>query len=384
MRDPKALVEDSFDATEVGRSGLAVVSLGLALRAYVSTARALGRAAFEIVETCVDAQQQQERDFSLGRRYQDASFETIIHLQHFAELVVGEALRSRHKLLAEHTTDKHVLLDKLLRGEPIEHDEDNRLHSIDASNALERASVLLKEKRLPPEYAFIETHRGFLSQLTKLRNRMWHRGVAVLRYDALDELVCGHAIPFIDAATQLPPYATLRHVWALRQLHCEIDVFAELRATIERSPSTRRRMKVAFLKELARAAYASPVTPPPSVPLRKTGVAKLFGKVIERPRRDAEAIATARSRNEPVHEILSCFVCGSKSFLVESTMDDFIRDDGKHVGHERTWAASCTCCSFAIDDRFGNPSDHGWTKLPQLFKTLWSGAVASLDELEDG
>jgi hypothetical protein len=220
------IANDAFSLDEFeGVRDYTLASLEIGLRAYVSTPRSIhGDLHLTEPATDSDAETQREKqsdlDYNMFALYREAAFETIVHLQHFAELAVKDALRQDHELLVVLADNHHEQLHDLLHG--AQPTEIENLQAIEFSTALARACALIKAGKLDAKYAFIVRHRPFLEKLSKLRNRLWHRGTLVLRYRALDELVGRFALPFVNAAAALAPYSKYSS-WQPKPLHCGLE-----------------------------------------------------------------------------------------------------------------------------------------------------------------
>ena len=353
------VTKDGFRASDLGadriQPDLAFSSARLALRAYCATSSAI-HGSMHLVEPGSSADDQQTKDFNLGTRYKDAAFETIIHFQHFAELVIKDALRADHELLVCLAGEEHVLLHKLLHGEALPTADEAKLHAIEASSALRRVCALRAAGRLDPTYDFIVAHRTFLEALNGLRNRLWHRGTFTLRFAALDELVGKHALPFLRAVAAHPAYLARAGLVRHQALACGLDPFEEIFLELQRDPWSVS--KVAFLKELARAAYENPLVE-----------ATFFEDDNERLRKRAEAVAT-QFPDHCAEEVRTCPVCGMSAFVVYSS-SDFVEDDQGNEGSiDWTWLAKCEGCTLELRETYGNPSEHGFASIPDLWRQL--------------
>lgn len=349
VRSLDQIVADGFRLPDLeARQDHALSSLGLAIRAYVSTPHAIHGKLF-LTEPGADEEEQRIRDYNLFTRYSDAAFETIVHLQHFAELVVKEALRQDHELLVVLAENHHAQLHDLLHGKPVNAADAEKLNAIEASVALSRACKLLEAGKLDPKYGFVKAHRPFLEKLNGLRNRLWHRGTLVLRYAALDELVGRFALPFVRAATSVEPYAKYAGVWRPKALHCKLDALAEIER--ELSGSSWSVPKVAFLKEMARAAHENPLTD-----------STFFADDNRRKRRMVEETVAKIGVSEvsAIDRTTVCPVCGMTALIVYEDGDD---NGGEGPFVRYTWMAKCEGCTLELRASYGNASKYGWTDM---------------------
>lgn len=355
MRHLNAISEDYFRDDE---HELALTSLALALRAYTSTPQAIyGR--LDDVEPGANDAEQRRRDSLKGAPYRQAAFETIIHLQHFAELILKQVLRDEHELLVVNADKDPSLLHRLLRGDPVPAAEEGRLKTIEGSDALIRVCALLDDGRLDAvRYGFLRDARPFLEKLNGLRNRLWHRGAIVLRYKALDELVAGHALPLISHVVALARYTGQETLWRYRPLACGVDPFDLIR--VEMTQPNWSVKKIAFLKELARAGYRNPL-----------GDDGWDVHENENRRGRAEMLAERPVELASVDEVRDCPVCGVRSLAIFKETEPVEDEHGDVVRIEAwTYAALCECCSLNLSASYGNPSEHGLNMIPDLWADL--------------
>lgn len=350
MRPLNQIVGDFYRTTDRDlRYDAVIASARIALRAYVSTTFAIhGR--LHLVEPANTQDEQLDRDSNQPAAYREAAMEALVHFQHFAELVVKDALRGEHELLVTLTTNEHDLLYRLLHGEQVDPLEAERTNTIDASVALERLCALRTANRLP-DWEFVRERRQFLSDLNKLRNRIWHRGRLVLRYRGLDELFGGYALPFLRLAMGHPSHQRHAELWKHPALHCGLDPFALIEQELTAVPAWSV-TKVAFLKELARASYESPLTPH----------AWFEG---ENEARRERAVLTAQTPVEHgACDVRVCPVCGTNALVVYGMDGDV---DGE-PGPWYTYLARCELCTLELRSDYGNPSDHGFGSIPDLWE----------------
>jgi hypothetical protein len=329
------------------RSTLALVSLRIALEAWFSTYRALGP---KIHMFDSDYKLDQGTyDFNHGSAYFEAYSETIVHLQHFAELVCKDFLRFEHPLLATVAGRDAVLLHKLLKGDAIAEEEMATQRSLEFSDALYSLVDLLKAKRLNrKDIDFVLSHAKTLELLNTLRNRTWHRGTWTLRYPTLDLLVGRHVLPFVLAVTSLPEYASLQRVWTPKPLDAPIDLFAEITRTFA-APKHWSLHKVAYLKELGRAAYANP--------LENSSWHKHDD---ERARRRATALV------QEDYSVETCPACGVNSL---SLLYDTDVDEASGAARTYVFRVECECCTFRVGHELTNASIVGLS-LPDYWREL--------------
>src|SRR5690554_2598779 len=168
---------------------MAFLSLTMALKAYFATYKSMS---FRFSHLKKSSPDYEDRDY-YSANYIENACEAIFHLQHFLELFIKEILEREHVLLAIDVKKKHTLLYDLVNGK--EYDESNLENErhIEFSEALQRIISLINENRIDREkYGFIVEANTWLKSVNTLRNRIAHRGVFILRYQALDFLFGNH------------------------------------------------------------------------------------------------------------------------------------------------------------------------------------------------
>ena len=332
LRKLDNLVQDTYSLHEASRNltGFAVLSLRVAVEALCSTYHAM-RGRLHVLKQTDEVEC---RDDLHGTRYHEAFAECVIHFQHFAELVIKDFLRAEHPLLADDTSKHHVLFHKLLKGEPPTRDEDRKIQSVEFSEASDRLYQLIEAKRIDPRIHFLAEHRTTLSKLTTLRNRLLHRGTVVMRYQAADEFFGGYVLPFVLRVVELDEYKKLGGFWRPKPLDCEIDLLAEIAACCTGNYDLK---KVAYLKELGRAAFANPIAPDP------------FYELLEPPfRRDTEKlVADYKEHGSEVHR---CPVCGIEAEIVSYDSEEDIDEKGNpFIRSTFPYSVRCLNCTFEVE-----------------------------------
>ncbi|NRD51621.1 hypothetical protein [Corallococcus exiguus] len=346
-RSLDSIVKDGFSLTD--RKGkltdLSLISLRTGLRSYFATYSSMMNFLhlFEPNSTApLD-----KADFAHALEYIENSTEAILHLQHFAELVCKDLLRDEHPILASDAANDSVILAKMLSNDALTDDEIDGLKSLEFSSALERLLKLHDSGQLKKNSAiFIKNNQAALKTLNQLRNRLLHRGRYILRYDALDEFIGGHVLSFIKEALKLPRYKDLKFIWKYPQLTCGIDPLDEIEAEL-RSPTYDLR-KVALLKELGRAAYASPL------------YENLFGQ-FENMTLSQRAEASASTDEIDAYAVRDCPVCGVKALIMYASteVDGEPEDETATLIYRHTYEVYCTCCTFSTNSYLNNPKDYG-------------------------
>jgi len=265
--------------------------------------------------------------------------------------VCKEFLRKDHPLLAVDASSRPVILHKLLKGEQVDPEDHEGLKSIEFADAFDRLCRLINNGRIGGgRLDFIVQAKDVLQNVNVLRNRLWHRGVFILRYPALDELIGNFVLPFVETIISLQEYTGLERFWKYRNLHCGIDPFEEIIRHFRRSEYDIG--KVAFLKELGRAAYENPIINDPNL--------EFFNRQY---RQRAERAASAELGEPNISDVCRCPVCGVDSLIVYDDVETEGEDPltGTYIRAFRyTWQVKCVCCTFEINHHLKNPREYGF------------------------
>lgn len=196
-----------------------------------------------------------ERYIKYEKEYIEVYIETIVHFQHFFELIIKDILEKENILLSVRVTNEPVILHKLINNEPINQKEYEKIYSIEFSDALKSICKLLDAGRINKnKYSFIKDHKSTLEYINTLRNRIWHKGKFILTYRALDELVCRYILPIVKEVVSLEEYGNHEVVWSPKELvGININIIDEM--ILEMNKKSYDLSKLSFLKEAGRACY---------------------------------------------------------------------------------------------------------------------------------
>jgi len=290
-----------------------------------------------------------------SKKYEEQCMETIIHFQHFFELTLKSFLRDDHPLLADEAINKPVILYKLLYGQTLSPDEEQGIKSISFSETTERLFQLIDSGQLKnhQKLKFLKKYKKTFEKLNILRNRIWHRGTLVLMYPSLDVFVGGYLLPIVIRIARLENYKTRGLTWKYKKLDCRVDPISKIVSECKKNEPDLK--KIAFLKEMGRAAYQNPLEPVSSP--NYTWAKYANNKHINR----AQSIAKLISKDNDV-KVKKCPVCGVQAFLVFYEIEDgvSIPEDGSFENAYRyTSMAKCECCTFEVESSLQNPKKYG-------------------------
>lgn len=338
--------------------GLAFVSLGTALKAYFSTYQAFK---FNLNESNI-----KEEDYE--NAYCEACIETIVHFQHFSELICKKILKDKNGWEAlykfkKNDSNANAIKHKFNNGGELTLEEQESLYSIGASDVIKELKCLNKDFDCN-----FSTHKETCEKLNHLRNSILHKGIFVLRYEALDAFIGKYALPFVTDIINSPDFSSNTYPWKYKALYCSIDPIDEI---IKESNSPSPDIgKLAFLKELGRAAYENPLIR--CYKQENTSASSLVTTVFEsisnpfkifddKKRERAEKIANIL--NKKGYQIENCPVCGVKSLVIyqDKEMDE----------KTYTYMVKCECCTFELH-KWGvkNANDYGFDSITDYWKEI--------------
>ncbi|WP_421329645.1 hypothetical protein [Aeromonas veronii] len=358
------IIKDGFSIEVIKDEdlGIAFSSLKIALKSYFSTYQCF-KINLNIVSQ--DNTDQDVVDYHHNNRYCELCTETLIHFQHFFELACKKILKDEHPLLSDVALTKPVVLHKLLNNQELSGEETNSLRSIEFSEAILRLDELIKHNQMSncANLQFIRDKKETLIQINALRNRVWHRGVYVLRYQSLDKFICGYVLPLLNDFLQLNEFKGNDCLWKYKALDCKLDPITELVAAY--SSKTFDIKKVAFIKELGRAAYSNPLWNR-SASTKKTidGFSKFFDrKHIDRAMRISKAEAS-----QDFASVLSCPVCGVKSLVLYTETDvEYGNEEEEYSGYAYTDRVVCECCQLTLYSGFDNAIKYGFSNIDDFW-----------------
>ncbi|MCU4158255.1 hypothetical protein J1N10_19940 [Carboxylicivirga sp. A043] len=316
---------------------MAFLSLSMALKAYFETYKSMSFRFSHLKDTSVSPE---DRDYYSASYIENAS-EAIFHLQHFLELFIKELLEKEHKLLAIDVKKKHTLLFDLIKGNTYDESLLENERHIEFSEALERIVLLIKENRIDREkYEFIVDSNTWLKSLNTLRNRIAHRGVFILRYQALDYLFGKHVFPFLKQLLTLEGNENRFSDLKLKSPNGEVLIIDEIIKHFE--SEAYNISKIALLKELGRACFENP-----------TKYQFITGDTHER--RRAELIAEEISKLEDIGEVLVCPVCQTKSLVkYHDYVETYDSNTNEYAGDVQiVYNVTCYCCSLELFSNLG-------------------------------
>lgn len=364
MTELDNIINDGFMLSETRKDDeldVAFTSLKIALISYFSTYQ---DCTHQITSLANGYDNKSDEDSSYYNAYYRSCIETIIHFQHFFELSCKKILKEEHPLLADISSTNAVILSKLLKGKKLQSEDENSLRSIEFSEAIKRLIDLIKGKEITDhdKLEFIVKNKMTLEGVNKLRNRIWHRGLFILRYKSLDKLVCSFILPLVNDFIKLDKLSGYETDWKYKSLHCGTDPIDELIKEYKNSTSVNIK-KIAFLKELGRAAYNNPLIHKEIPPSKRDFSAIFDNEKIAR----AKSIASIITQNE-LSSVNNCPVCGVKSLISYKDIDQELdNNDLITRSDEYTYRITCECCGLSLESSFDNAKYYGLTGIEDLW-----------------
>ncbi|MFJ6211670.1 hypothetical protein [Lysinibacillus sp. NPDC092081] len=346
MLNIKKLCSDGFTIPNLSRDmdSIAFISLKAALKSYFSTYKCMGYYGKDLFENKIDIN-------SYSTEYIEYYFETIIHFQHFFELICKDILREENELLVLNIDNNNEVLFKLVQGEEVQSEELVNIKTIEFDRTFKRLCDLLDKEKLNPSYSFFKatSTKDALKQLNIMRNRIWHRGIYVMKYKDLDLFIGQYILPIVKEIISLEKYSKFDRFWKYRQKELKFDPLDEIINTC--STEHPNIDHVAFLKEIGRAAYHNP---------HSHGFGFMKDEIANRAIRIA-LNEIPFENNESL--IINCPVCDTNSLV--KYLDSEV-DKEKYL----TWVNNikCHCCSFELQSSgMKNPSEYGYKTIPDFW-----------------
>ncbi|WP_210133974.1 hypothetical protein [Staphylococcus sp. GDY8P131P] len=331
-------------------------SLNIGLKSYFSSYKSI-RENFD------------KRTYSYSHKqdYYENFSETILHFHHFFELILKELLRDEEELLPLFISDDSELITRLIQKMPLSEkkrkefiqqiplsdNELKNLKSLSFSQSLNRACEVIK---LKPEvkFKFLAKHRSEFDYLNYLRNKIWHQGKVMLKYEAFDFLIGQYILPLVKECLEVSEYKEKyrsHKIWRFNKNSLEINPFEDIIEEFKNeSPAID---KIAVLKELGRASYYS-------------HYGKGFGSIMDSRNQSANQLAQAELNNSFTftNEILKCPCCAAMS-LVTYTKEvitdiyeyEYEDEQGNVQFYEQEdsfqciYTVKCANCSFQLNDK---------------------------------
>ncbi|HLP91283.1 MAG TPA: hypothetical protein VK184_22215 [Nostocaceae cyanobacterium] len=339
---------------------LAFLSLKIALKAYFSTYHCHNG----LLNYYIDNKEYFKDDDlmycdllgkSILAKYCEAYTECIIHFHHFAELVCKNFLRHDNPLFVispsdEKNIEKNILLKYKIVKNQLSLKDENDMKTITFLDSLKALLSLIKAEEIKNDYyqklSFIEKHEEMLKKLNTLRNIVWHRGLYILYYEALDKLVGKYILPFVDEVTKHEKYSVYENLWNHTKIDCGINPIKEIINHFKEGYHNME--KIALVKELGRAAY--------NIPSCWYSQDKKEKEAIEN-----KALAISKnSYDSEIAEIDRCPVCGFNSLIIYKYVEYEV-DQNDVVYSETPYCSrvKCECCSFELHNDIRNASEYG-------------------------
>lgn len=307
---------------------------------------------------------------SHNQDYYENFSETILHFHHFFELILKELLRDEEELLPLLIPGGSEVVTNLIQQMPLSAEKRNEfiqqtpsfdndlkklktLKTLSFSQSLNRACDVIE---LKPEvkFKFLKKHKSEFEYLNDLRNKIWHQGKVMLKYEAFDFLIGKYILPLIIECLKVSEYRgkySSRKIWRLNRNSLEINPLEEILEEFQKkSPEID---KIAVLKELGRASYYS-------------HYGKGFGTYIDSKNQMANQLAQAEIKNSFTftNEILKCPCCAAMSLVTYTNKEitdihEFEYEDEQ--GNTQFFVqedsfqyiniVKCANCSFQLNNR---------------------------------
>ncbi len=202
-----------------------------------------------------------------------------------------------------------------------------------------------------------EANEEWITKFNRLRNRIWHGGNFVLYYGSLDKTIGKFVVPFIMTLLEYSSYKDQGKLWKYQKLECGIDPISEIGKEMRSECPCFG--KVAFLKEMGRAAYDNPI--------ETEGYPEQRNKLIqEHAEAAADRIAKLSGGNPGL-----CPACGINSFVRYESPNvgrlTGIADENRELVMLKVIEKKCMCCGFNVFNNIENPSEYGFSQIENFW-----------------
>lgn len=288
-----------------------------------------------------------------SREYCELYVQAIVHLQHFCELIFQSILRRENRFLADKACTRKEF-NRLIDGGQPSDIKWNEQGSINFSIAMDRVFDLIERGALAQreELDFLKEYEEMFEVINNLRNRILHRGLHILKQEALDSLVGKYFLPFMSELTSVEPYSEYKPHWKYIALASGLDPIDEIFK--EAKQGTVSSKKFSFFKELGRAAYFNPLHVIPESRVNKGFSAKPVEDFLNQKIVDELALKCSNA-------VFTCPVCDVKGISQMYDFDTEYEGEWDEIKVNKSWVSDVVCnfCSFHITCDIGNPKDIG-------------------------
>ena len=240
-------------------------------------------------------------------------FETIVHVEHFLEILVKDLLRQINPLLIIKISNSSILLYKLIEGTVVNEEEYEKDNLISFYESIEKIKSFIKQKVEIDEsvkecFEVINKWNKSISKLMAYRNGLWHKANFVLTHRSFDLFMGQEILPLINElfATK---YLQNKTLWRYQELSCGIDPIDEIIAEIKVNSEKYDFSKICSLKEIGRASYKIPFFS------FSFGDRELFEEINSNIKKEKEEETRNIFFNYKNSRIIDCPVCGIKSLV---------------------------------------------------------------------
>lgn len=254
MTEIDKLVKDGYkfsykyDQTKPDEVYLAFVSLKLAVKSFFRSSYDI-----ECPIAGIDEEGQLSSVHSIG--YCEEYFKSIVHFQHFLEILIKYFLKKENPLLLRDASRNHMVFYKILKGEDINSDEEAKIEHIGFSEAFDRLSSLIKSGDIKndKELSLFLDHKKTIEHINKLRNRIWHKGIYIIKGESFDLLVGRYIIPLVNEIGSMGDFKKYSYLWRSSPISLGVSPLHEIQQ--EASSSSPNFGKISLFKRLALSSY---------------------------------------------------------------------------------------------------------------------------------
>lgn len=335
------LFNDGFFISDVSdgyNNNLAAYSLQSSLESYAKTADDLDYLYHNLYSTRQRPTQDEEDKYH-GTSYAVDASNAIVHFQHFLELFIKDILLDINHLLVYNPSRKPVILYKMIKGEPVSNNDLEGVNFIEFSEALTRIKVLHQAGKIDASLNFLSKNFGAFERINTLRNRIAHRGVFIIRHQALDEIFGRHILPFIkDLSDNVAKYRNSLN-WRLNFKNANINPFETIIAEYQKP--TPNPLVVYVYKLIADAGFHNPLN---------YTIASFFKSFLDQKIAKAELVAEKLAEID-MFDVKECPICGCKTFKEQTDYTDEENDEGNIINAwTYVYSMECSQCGFHLNN----------------------------------
>lgn len=271
-----------------------------------------------------------------------------IHLQHFFELEIKKLLENTQKMLSLNIKNDPILLYKILaNGTELNETDYSKCKTVEFMEALTRLKKLNKEGIITDELANLFCDNECeLRLINNMRNMALHKGIKIIKYCALDELMTQNILPIIRDILAIKRYEYYKEMFNSID---GINVIEQLIQAGKRNPIDYG--EIALFKEFGRTSGLKRLTDH-----KYHDKQELIYDEIEKYYKIFSGTPIENAK-------VKCPCCKNNSLInIFDVVDSYYEDEMPTLVHGYT-RIKCVACNFSIN-RFIKTNEYSNLKIP--------------------